>query len=62
MCSAANAPGGKVPLLFGLLLDEASATERAPFKEVLGGPLFTVMSRLGPIVLKRYRRKVFAPR
>ncbi|MBL1114009.1 hemerythrin domain-containing protein [Streptomyces sp. 110] len=57
-----NVPRAKIPVLFGMLLRDASAEQRALFKEAVPTPVFTVMSRVGPIALKRYQRKVFAAR
>ncbi|WP_413102899.1 hypothetical protein [Streptomyces sp. Inha503] len=49
-------------MLFGMMLRDASDDHRALFKEAITPPVFAVMSRVGPIVLKRYQRKVFAAR
>lgn len=56
-----DVPGAKVPVLFGMLLQDASNEQRALFKEAIGTPLFAVMSWLGPIAVRRYRQKVFPP-
>ncbi|WP_413807631.1 hypothetical protein [Streptomyces sp. OE57] len=42
----------KIPVLFGMMLRDASDDHRAPFKEAVTPPVFAVMSRVGPIVLK----------
>lgn len=55
-----NVPRSKVPVLFGMLLQDATSEQHALFKEAIPTPVFAVMSRLGPSSLKRYRRKVFA--
>ncbi|MFG3257308.1 hemerythrin domain-containing protein [Streptomyces sp. NPDC048172] len=55
-----NVPRGKVPVLFGMLLQEATDGQRALFREAVGAPVFAVMSRIGPIALRRYRARVFA--
>ncbi|WP_055554889.1 hemerythrin domain-containing protein [Streptomyces sp. NBRC 110028] len=55
-----NVPRTKVPVLFGMLLQEASDEHRELFKEAVSPPVFAVMSRVGPMALKRYQRKVFA--
>ncbi|WP_328356224.1 hemerythrin domain-containing protein [Streptomyces sp. NBC_00445] len=60
--SLVNVPRSKVPVLFGMLLQDASSEHRALFKEAIPTPVFAMMSRVGPIALKRYRRKVFASR
>lgn len=52
----------KIPVLFGMLLQDASDEQRALFREAVPTPVFAVMSRIGPIALKRYQRKVFAAR
>ncbi|MFF9364979.1 hemerythrin domain-containing protein [Streptomyces griseoluteus] len=57
-----NVPRTKVPVLFGMLLQEASDQHRALFREAITPPVFAMMSRVGPIVLKRYQRKVFSAR
>ncbi|MFC4564520.1 hypothetical protein ACFO4E_21905 [Nocardiopsis mangrovi] len=45
----------------GMLLQDASSEQRALFKEAVGAPVFAVMSRVGPISVKRYRDTVFSP-
>ncbi|MFC3995067.1 hemerythrin domain-containing protein [Nocardiopsis sediminis] len=56
-----NISAGKVPVLFGMLLQDASTEQRALFKEAVGAPAFAVMSKVGPIAVKRYRNTVFSP-
>ncbi|NLU69475.1 hemerythrin domain-containing protein [Streptomyces sp. HNM0574] len=53
-------PRGSLPVLFGMLLQEATDEERALLREAAGAPVFAVMSRLGPVAARRYRRRVFA--
>ncbi|WP_326798208.1 hemerythrin domain-containing protein [Streptomyces sp. NBC_01808] len=55
-----NVPRTRIPVLFGMLLQDASSEHRALFKKAMSTAVFAVMSRVGPIALKRYRRKVFA--
>jgi len=58
----ATLPRTKVPVLFGMLLADASDEQRALFKDAIPTPVFAVMSRVGPVALRRHRRKLTAAR
>jgi hypothetical protein len=55
-----NVPRSKVPVLFGMMLRDASDVHLKLFKEAIPTPVFAVMSRVGPIAYKRYQRKLLA--
>lgn len=55
----ANVSRSKIPLLFGMLLEDASPVHWQLYRESLPTPLFAVMSRLGPVVYHRYQRKLY---
>jgi len=55
----ADIPWSKVPVVFGMVLRDATDAQRALFKENMPTPVFAVMSKVGPVAYRRYRRKLY---